>query len=81
MLAPSHYQAQETTMLKIARSSRLAAPSTQAARRCIWGLAEKSDTEADLTLPLENVDCPAPLFDGTTATQATALVLCCQRAP
>jgi len=60
-------------MLKIARSSRLAAPSTQAARRCIWGLAEKSDTEADLTIPLENVDCPPPLFDGTTATQVTKL--------
>lgn len=65
-------------MLQIARRSRLAAPgtraaATQAARRCIWGLAEKSEAEADLTVPLENIDCPPPLFDATTATQVTKL--------
>ena len=65
-------------MLQIARRSRLAAPgtraaATQAARCCIWGLAEKSAADADLTVPLENIDCPPPLFDATTATQVTKL--------
>ena len=64
-------------MLQIARRSRLAAPgtraaATQAARRCIWGLAEKSEAEADLTVPLENIDCPPPLFDATTAITGDA---------
>lgn len=50
------------------RSARAPLRAASAARRSIWGMSAQPAAGDSLELPMD-ITCPAPLFDGATATE------------
>jgi processing peptidase subunit alpha len=59
-------------MLRRSLSVSAGARGLGAARRSIWGMSAQPAAGDSLELPMD-ITCPAPLFDGATATEVTTL--------